>query len=103
MTNDNTPSLEQTAAQKKLLRLVYIMGMILVLLFLLLIAGIIWRATRQAPPPKPADITLGLGLKASDVKDVDLDGGLMAVTTSQELIVVDVSKRKVLLREPLAP
>ena len=51
MTNENVPGLsaqlgdEATAGQKKLLRLVYIMGIVLVLLFLGLIGGIIWKAT----------------------------------------------------------
>ncbi len=38
---------------RTLLRVVYIMGVILVLLFLLLVGGIIWKATRRRPPSLP--------------------------------------------------
>jgi hypothetical protein len=98
--NDNV---EQPATPRALLRLVYIMGIVLVLLFLALIGGIVWKSTRAKPLAKPEDFSMGLGLKAGDVKSVDLDGGHLAITTAGELIVIDVAKKKLLLREPLAP
>lgn len=104
MTNDNTPeTFEPTAGQKKLLRVVYVMGLLLVLLFLALIGGIIWKATQPKPLPAPEALSMGLGLKAGDIKAVDVDGGTLAITTATELIVIDAARRKVLLREPLAP
>ncbi len=104
MTNDNTPeTFEPTASQKKLLRVVYVMGLLLVLLFLALIGGIIWKATKPRPAATPEILSMGLGLKAGDIKAVDVDGGTLAITTSGELIVIDAGRRKILLREPLAP
>lgn len=104
MNNDASPeeTFVPTAGQKRLLRAVYGMGIALVLLFLALIGGIIWKATHKAPPPPPETLTLGLGLKAADVKAVAVDGGTVAITTTSELIVIDTNRRKVLLREPLA-
>jgi hypothetical protein len=103
MSNDTTPEETHvaTAGQKRLLRVVYGMGIILVLLFMSLIGGIIWKATHKAPPPET--LTLGLGLKAADVKAVAVGGGTIAITTTNELIVIDATRRKVLLREPLSP
>ncbi len=105
MTNDAPPqeTFVPTAGQKRLLRVVYGMGIILALLFVALIGGIIWKATHRAPPPAPEVLSLGLGLKAADVKAVAVDGGTVAITTTSELIVIDANRRKVLLREPLAP
>jgi predicted lipid-binding transport protein (Tim44 family) len=105
MTNDNAPAetYEPTAGQKKLLRLVYIMGILLVLLFLGLIGGVIWKAMSPRTPAKPQELSMGLGLKAGDIRLMDVNGNTLALTTSSELIVVDVSKRRVLLREPLSP
>lgn len=105
MSNDTPPeeTFVPSATQKRLLRVVYGMGLILVLLFLALIGGIIWKATRKAPPPPPETLSLGLGLKAGDVKAVAVDGGTVAITTTNELVVIDANRRKVLLREPLAP
>ncbi len=49
---DEVPAVAPSA--KVMLRVVYIMGIILVLLFLTLIGGIIWKATRKAEPkPDP--------------------------------------------------
>lgn len=94
---------EPTASQKKLLRLVYIMGIVLVLLFLGLIGGVVWKAMKPKAPAAVQDMTLGLGLKSADIRSVELDGNTMAITTMGEIIVLDFAKRKVLLREPLSP
>ena len=105
MTNDNTATetFEPTAGQKRLLRVVYTMGIALALLFIALIGGIIWKATQPKPVPAPETLSMGLGLKAGDIKAVDVDGGTLAITTSSELIVIDAARRKLLLREPLSP
>jgi len=105
MTDDNATAeaYVPTAGQKRLLRAVYGMGIALVLLFLALIGGIIWKATQPKPAPAAETLSLGLGLKAADIKSVDADGGTIAITTANELIVIDAAHRKVLLREPLTP
>jgi uncharacterized membrane protein (UPF0136 family) len=105
MTIDNTAAegFVPTEGQKKLLRAVKLMGVALVLLFLALIGGIIWKATQPKPAPVAESLALGLGLKAADIKSVAIDGGTIAITTTSELIVVDAARRKVLLREPLSP
>ena len=47
--------MEIPASARRLLRVVYIMGIVLVLLFLTLIAAIIWKANHKpAPQPAPA-------------------------------------------------
>jgi hypothetical protein len=90
---------EPTAAQKKLLRAVYIMGILLVLLFLGLIVGIIWKSTQPKPPASVDAQSLNLGINPADIKLMDIDGNILAITTASELIVIDVVKKKVLLRE----
>jgi hypothetical protein len=102
-TNPVVEGESQAIAPKGLLRLVYILGIVLVLLFLALIGGIIWKANKPKPIAKPEDYAISLGLKAADVKNVALDSGQVLITTGQEIIVLDVTKKKILLREPLAP
>jgi hypothetical protein len=87
---------------KGLLKLVKILGMVLVLLFFALIGGIIWKASKPKPIVKAEDLAVSLGLNAADVKTVNLDGGQVLISTSTEIIVIDVAKKKILLREPLA-
>jgi hypothetical protein len=81
-----------------LLRLVKIMGVVLVLLFLGLIGGIIWKATHKAPVPPVTDIVIDLGVDPASVRLMELDGGTLALTTDKEVLVIDVVKRKVILR-----
>jgi hypothetical protein len=92
-----------TAQQKNLLRLVYIMGLVLVLLFLGLIGGVIWKSTRAKPVATAQSLAMDLGLSASGIRQTEMDGNFLAITTTTELVVIDLVKRKVLLREPLAP
>jgi hypothetical protein len=88
---------EAAAPSRGLLRLVYIMGFVLLLLFLALIGGLIWKASKRSALPLPT-VELDLQLNGATVKAAVLDGGQMLVTTEQELIVVDVAKKKVILR-----
>lgn len=76
------------------------MGIILVLLFLALIGGIIWKATHRPPAPPATDVVMNLGLDPAKVRMMDLDGNLLAVTTDTEIVVIDVAKRRVVLRSP---
>ena len=100
-TNPDVQGESQAIAPKGLLRLVYILGIVLILLFLAVIAGVVWKASKPKAILKPADLAVSLGLKASDVKNVVLDGGQVLITTTSEIIVIDVAKKKLLLREPL--
>jgi hypothetical protein len=92
----------QAQAPRALLRLVYIMGVVLVLLFLLLIGGIAWKASRGKSPATPAvEPRLELGIPAQDIRSTEIDGERLVITTAKEIIVVDVAKARVLLRMPL--
>jgi hypothetical protein len=83
---------------KGLLLLVKALGIILVLLFLGLIVGIIWKATNKAPPTPITDVVMDLGVDPGAVRHMQLNGNTLALTTDKEIVVVDVAKRKVLLR-----
>jgi hypothetical protein len=81
-----------------LLRLVKIMGVILVLLFLGLIGGIIWKATNKPSTPPVTDIVIDLGIDPASIRLMALDGNTLAITTDKDILVIDVAKRKVILR-----
>jgi hypothetical protein len=81
-----------------LLRLVKIMGVVLVLLFLGLIGGIIWKATHKPPPPPVGDVTMDLGIDPASIRLMSLDGNTLALTTDKDVVVIDLAKRKVVLR-----
>jgi hypothetical protein len=81
-----------------LLRLVKIMGVVLVLLFLGLIGGIIWKATHKPPTPPATDVIMDLGIDPASIRLLALDGNNLAITTDKDLLVIDVAKRKVMLR-----
>ncbi len=83
---------------KGLIFLVKAMGVVLVLLFLALIGGIIWKATHKAPPAAAPDIVMDLGLEPASIRHLELDGNNLVITTDKELMVLDIKLRKVLLR-----
>lgn len=97
--------MELPAGARLMLRVVYIMGVILVLLFLALIATIIWKAnTRSVPPPVPPVQTLGLGLpQDTGIRSATLDGDRLVITTAREVIVVDIRKNAILSRIEAGP
>jgi hypothetical protein len=103
-TGDAAP-MELPPSARRMLRVVYIMGVILVLLFLALIAAIIWKANhKSAPPPPPQVQTLGLGLApGANILSASLDGDRLVVTTAAEVIVVDVRKNAVISRISARP
>lgn len=86
------------APPKGLLLLVKALGFILVLLFLGLIGGIIWKATHKVPPTPVVDVGMDLGVDPAAIRHMELNGNILALTTDQEIVVVDVAKRKILLR-----
>jgi hypothetical protein len=89
---------EPTAQQKKLLRLVYIMGVVFALLFLGLIGGLIWKAMKPKAPPPVVQTVQDLGITPADVRLMELDGDRLALTTSKELVVIDLKTKTVLIR-----
>jgi hypothetical protein len=99
MSSDSTGEAPiHPAPAKGLLLLVKVLGMILVLLFLALIGGIIWKATNKAPPAAVADIVMDLGIDPASIRHLELDGNSLAISTDKELLVLDVKQRRVVLR-----
>jgi hypothetical protein len=97
MTSDSTETPPvYPGPSKGLLRLVKILGMVMVLLFLALIGGIIWKATHRVPDVK--DVVFELGVDPAAIRHLALDGGILAIATDRELLVVDVAKRKMIMR-----
>ena len=97
--------MELPPSARRMLRVVYIMGVILVLLFLALIAAIIWKANRKpAPAPVPQVQSLVLGLpQGADIIATSLDGDRLVITTAREVIVVDLRKNAILSRIAAGP
>jgi hypothetical protein len=94
-----------TPAARMLLRVVYIMGIILVLLFLTLVGGIIWKSTRKAEvktdaPPAAIDLGLPAGTM---VQSTVIDGDRLVITAGREVIVIDVKKNVILSRIVTGP
>ena len=111
MTDPENPTLEPAAAAdvpptaRLMLRIVYIMGVVLVLLFLALVGGIIWKSAQKPArdaAEAPHGIDLGLA-SGSAVKSMALDGDRLAVDTGTEIIVVDLRKNAVLARIATIP
>jgi hypothetical protein len=101
--NDQISNLEGVPpVNKGLLRVVYIMGIILVLLFFALVAGIIYKSRNRvvaADLPNVVDLGLPAGTLA---KEAVLSGDKLTINTGSEVIIVEMSSRKVLLRVKVA-
>lgn len=91
---------EAPPVNKFLVRLVVWLGIVLLLLFAALIAGIIYKATRKAPPaPTIADVSLGVGLPPdSRFQSAVLTGDKLTINTGTMVYVIDVPTRRVLLK-----
>ncbi len=92
-------------AARLLLRIVYIMGIILVLLFLTLVGGIIWKSARKADPKPvapPAELSLGLQ-QGVDIRSAEIDGDRLVLNTGREVIVIDIRKNTILSRIAAGP
>jgi len=97
--------MELPPSARRMLRVVYIMGVVLVLLFLALIATIIWKANTKPKPvaePPPQVLNLGLAPDAA-VRSATLDGDRLVVTTAREVVVVDIRKNAVISRVQAGP
>lgn len=90
---------------KIMLRVVYIMGIILVLLFLTLIGGIIWKSTRKAErPPEATPALIGLGLPGgAEIRATEIDGDRLILNTGTEVIVIDLRKNTIVSRIRATP
>ncbi len=74
------------------------MGAVLVLLFLGLIGGIIYKIKNRVVAPEGTGL-VELGLPASSqVREAILTGDKLTINTGTEVFIVEVSTRKVLLR-----
>ena len=104
VTGDAAP-IEIPASARRLLRVVYIMGIVLVLLFLTLIGAIIWKAGHKSDPqPAPAVVPLALGLPAdADIRGASLDGDRLVINTGREVIIVDIRKNAIISRIQAGP
>ena len=74
------------------------MGAVLVLLFLGLIGGIIYKIKNRVTAPEGTGL-VELGLPAgAQVREAILTGDKLTINTGTEVFIVEVSSRKVLLR-----
>jgi hypothetical protein len=101
--DDQNPDLVAAAPENKgLLRVVYIMGIILVVLFFALVAGIIYKSQhRAAVANAPGVVELGLPA-GTIVRETSLTGDKLTLNTGAEVIVIELSTHKVLLRVKVA-
>lgn len=73
------------------------MGVILLLLFFALVAGIIYKARNPAVArPRVQDVSLALPAGA-DIRSATTQGDRLTITTDTEVYVVDVASGRVLL------
>ncbi len=78
------------------------MGAILVLLFLGLIGGIIYKIKNRAAAPEGTGL-VELGLPAASVaREAALTGDRLTINTGTDVFIVEVSSRRVLLRVKVA-
>jgi hypothetical protein len=96
----NEPSAGVPASARLLLRIVYIMGIILVLLFLTLVGGIIWKSSQKSQPkPQAPPAMLDLGLPAgTEIRHAEIDGDRLVINTGRLVIVIDLRKNTILSR-----
>jgi hypothetical protein len=84
---------------KWLRKLVYIMGIILLLLFFGLVAGIIYKANHKAEVVVPEAHVLDIGLLPDDkFTDVVLNGDRLTINAGRIIYVIDVRTNHVILR-----
>ena len=87
---------EQT---KRLLKLVYIMGIVLLALFFGLVAGIIYKAKNKAEVVVSETQILGIGLPPDEkFTNVILTGDKLTINAGRIVYVIDVPSHRVILR-----
>jgi hypothetical protein len=98
MNDQNSNVGEVPPVNRFLVFAVYFMGAALVLLFLGLIGGIIYKIKNRVALPSGTGL-VELGLPAdTQVREAILTGDKLTINTGTEVIIVEVSSRKVLLR-----
>jgi hypothetical protein len=98
MDDQNSNMGEAPPVNRFLVWAVYFMGAILVLLFLGLIGGIIYKIKSRVMMPEGTGL-VELGLPAdTSVREATLTGDRLTINTGTEVFIVEVSTRKVLLR-----
>jgi hypothetical protein len=100
LQQDQTVTYAPSASARLLLRVVYIMGIILALLFVALVGGIIWKSTKKTESTSlagPAVVELGLPAGTA-VQSMQLDGDRLAISTGAEIIIVDIRKNAIISR-----
>jgi hypothetical protein len=81
------------------------MGIILVLLFLMLVGGIIWKSSRKADPKTitpPSLLKLGLA-DGTDIRTAEADGDRLILNTGRDVIVIDMRKNAIISRITVGP
>ncbi len=84
---------------KRLLKLVYIMGIVLLLLFFGLVAGILYKANHRVVALPPDAQILGIGLPPDEkFTNVVLTGDKLTINAGRTVYVIDVPTHRVILR-----
>jgi hypothetical protein len=84
---------------KWLRKLVYIMGIVLLLLFFGLVAGIIYKANHRAALLPPETQVLGVGLPPDEkFTSAVLVGDRLTINAGRTVYVIDVPSHRVILR-----
>ena len=98
MDDQNSNLGEAPPVNRFLVFAVYFMGALIILLFLGLIGGIIYKIKNRVVVPEGTGL-VELGLPAtSQVREATLTGDKLTINTGTEVFIVEVSTRKVLLR-----
>jgi hypothetical protein len=98
MDDQNSNLGEAPPVNRFLVFAVYFMGALIILLFLGLIGGIIYKIKNRAVVPEGTGL-VELGLPASSqVREAILTGDKLTINTGTDVFIVEVSTRKVLLR-----
>lgn len=93
-------AVEAPPVNKFLVRLVIWLGVILLLLFFALVAGIIYKSVaKREAAQAPADVLVGVGLPATEkFESAVLTGDKLTLNTGSMVYVIDVPNRRVLLK-----
>ena len=98
MDDQNSNLGEAPPVNRFLVFAVYFMGAVLVLLFLGLIGGIIYKIKNRVVVPEGTGLVeLGLPV-SSQVREAILTGDKLTINTGTDVFIVELSTRKVLLR-----
>ena len=102
-TQNAAPAAGMPPNAKILLRVVYTMGIVLVLLFLLVIGAILFKSSRK-PVPVTAPPVISLSLpQGSDIQSAAIDGDRLVVNTGRDVIVIDIKKNAIISRVTASP